>query len=608
MIKRITILQIVLIWTFNTIFGQKINADSLENVIATSTDTTKLYAIKSYLADYYYKNPKQCRKYQPIALKIALKHKDLHSEAFVYNNIAITYAIKSELDSSEKYFRLAVELERNTKNKKNLDNYLPNYGYVFKTRGDYKKATTIYFEALKISESQNDNLGIGLNLYNIANVYFLTEDYEKSKQYFQKSLNAYKKKGRQINMAQIYSAFGSIYENTDSLHKAIEMYNKAMKIYLHENANFQIPLLHHNIASVYFKLGKFDKTITHAKKSLDFFDKINTKEAKLDPLFDLIKAFIELKKYKESKKYFLQASELLKSSNDLDLKEKYYQSAIILAKYENDFKKAFEYSENLSIIKDSLFNIKQDKVIGELTTKYETEKKERKIQVLELDNVKKKATILRLVMFGSLIILIFIIIIILLRQIAKKREQELFIKIQEQEKKRSFELFHNTGNKLKSLSAINPEELSKMGDTLRGYSHLLYIPDFKAIEITEAITELVVDYEKFKKFKIRFKNYIPIRISNKISKSKLYVIFSIVQELLQNALKHSDASQVFLDIHKEKNKITIQYQDNGKGAEPNENSGKGIKHIKQYIKMFKGDIEITTKPNKGYRCSLSIVA
>jgi len=81
-----------------------------------------------------------------------------------------------------------------------------------------------------------------------------------------------------------------------------------------------------------------------------------------------------------------------------------------------------------------------------------------------------------------------------------------------------------------------------------------------------------------------------------------------VQELLQNALKHSDASQVFLDIHKEKNKITIQYQDNGKGAEPNENSGKGIKHIKQYIKMFKGDIEITTKPNKGYRCSLSIVA
>lgn len=554
MMKYINILLVLLLLINSQIFAQKQNTDSLLNVIDNSTDTTKLYAIKSYLGVSFYTNPQKCKEYQPIALEIALKHNDKHSVAFVYNNMGITYAIESELDSAEKYFKLAVDTEKQTKDQKNLDNYLPNYAYVFKIKGNYDEAIKIYFEALKIAEKQKDDKAIGLGYYNIADLHFLKKDYENSLHYFQQAKTAYEKTDKKVKVGEIYSAFGSIYEVIDSLDKALEMYKKAEIIYEQENATFQKPLLYHNIAYVYLRMKNYDQVIPNAKKSIELFDAINSKDAKLDPLLDLVEAYLGLNDLNEAKTYFKQASEMFKNNNNLDLKRKYYDSAIKLAESQEDYKNAYNYSVLLASTKDTLFNIEQERTILELTTKYETEKKERENLQLKTENLEVQKRNRTILFISFSIFVILVLIFILYRSIQQKKHRRALLEKENIEKQRiARELHDNQCSELatvirklkneKNETDIEIETLNQVYNQLRMLSHEMDVPSFVDINFDEKLGELVKNKKDI--LNIQF-NLVTNKSVNwsVIDHDKLREIYRIIQEALNNIAKHAHANKV----------------------------------------------------------------
>ncbi len=79
-------------------------------------------------------------------------------------------------------------------------------------------------------------------------------------------------------------------------------------------------------------------------------------------------------------------------------------------------------------------------------------------------------------------------------------------------------------------------------------------------------------------------------------------VYRIVQELLNNAMKHAGADQVLIRIAERKGKIYIQVTDNGKGFGKNVAQciadGTGIKNIRTRIKMFNGYMRIRTNQAK----------
>lgn len=86
-------------------------------------------------------------------------------------------------------------------------------------------------------------------------------------------------------------------------------------------------------------------------------------------------------------------------------------------------------------------------------------------------------------------------------------------------------------------------------------------------------------------------------------KMKAIHIYRIVQELMNNTLKHGNATAISFNIRKIKNMIQLHFTDNGKGFNTGivmrEGKGFGIKNIMARADLLKAKVYITTAPEKG---------
>lgn len=93
----------------------------------------------------------------------------------------------------------------------------------------------------------------------------------------------------------------------------------------------------------------------------------------------------------------------------------------------------------------------------------------------------------------------------------------------------------------------------------------------------------------------------------KLESNKKIVVYRVVQELLVNMRKHSKCSLVVLSFKNNKNKLQIDYSDNGIGATLDEqNLRNGLRNIKNRIEAVKGNIAFDTNSHKGFKTSFSI--
>lgn len=84
------------------------------------------------------------------------------------------------------------------------------------------------------------------------------------------------------------------------------------------------------------------------------------------------------------------------------------------------------------------------------------------------------------------------------------------------------------------------------------------------------------------------------------------VIYRIIQEQLNNILKHSKATQIDINIKPEKNCLTLLIKDNGKGFDTDENKkGIGLVNIRHRAEVYNGEVSINSSPGKG--CTVIVV-
>ena len=89
--------------------------------------------------------------------------------------------------------------------------------------------------------------------------------------------------------------------------------------------------------------------------------------------------------------------------------------------------------------------------------------------------------------------------------------------------------------------------------------------------------------------------------------NKKIIVYRVLQELLVNMKKHSNCSIVMIIFKKNKNKIQIDYSDNGVGADFDKiNSINGLENVKNRILFINGTFTFDAKPNKGFKISFTI--
>ena len=96
--------------------------------------------------------------------------------------------------------------------------------------------------------------------------------------------------------------------------------------------------------------------------------------------------------------------------------------------------------------------------------------------------------------------------------------------------------------------------------------------------------------------------YQSLGMETRLDKSTEIIVYRIVQELLNNILKHAAASAGFVQLIRENDRLNIVVEDNGKGFDTamlEKSKGAGWANIRSRVEYLKGQLDIHSEPGKG---------
>ena len=300
-----------------------------------------------------------------------------------------------------------------------------------------------------------------------------------------------------------------------------------------------------------------------------------------------------------------------------------------------DYKKAYNFLN----LRDSIGKIESDreneKATNNLMVKYETEKKEQqiKIQALEIDFEKERNQRLT---FGALGGLSFLLLLFggayfyyRQKQQEKLRRAEInyqkqlletTVETQEQERKRIARDLHDgigqqmSGLKMgfqqlvENIEQAVPEQVGLMtklnsiihdaSTDVRDLSHQMMPKALQEFGLIPGLEDMLDKSLASAGLKYEFEHF---GITDRLSENIEIGLYRISQELINNILKHADASEVDIQLMKQSNQLLLIVEDNGKGFDLNTTSqqGHGMMNIQSRLQAIGGVINFECPDSGG---------
>ena len=370
----------------NNITIQQVNnakIDSLKTILsATNEDTTKIKLLRE-IGDVL-NDSKESLPYFQQALDLSQKIKYSKLEAFCYNDI----------------------------------------GRVQKNLSNYPQALAHYLKSLRIYDSlgMENTKGYAINLNNIGNVYDLISEYDRALDFYQRSLSIKESLGMENSKGYAMSLnnIGNIYNTKGEYDRALDFYLRSLRIKesigMGNSVDYATSL--NNIGIVYYYQNKKDSVLYYFIRSLKIKEEIGNKAGVATSMNNIGELFSEMGNYDNALDYLLKGLDVSKEIGD---KYTVMLTSENLAKTYaqlNNHKAAYQYHQEFSNYKDSIFNEEKSKEIGGLEEKYEWEKQERQRKYQEEDLAKiaeeKKQRNDMLTVSGAFIVIVILIVGLLL--------------------------------------------------------------------------------------------------------------------------------------------------------------------------------------------------
>ncbi|HVS94839.1 MAG TPA: response regulator [Puia sp.] len=141
-------------------------------------------------------------------------------------------------------------------------------------------------------------------------------------------------------------------------------------------------------------------------------------------------------------------------------------------------------------------------------------------------------------------------------------------------------------------------------EEIRRLSKELITPSLNDLGLVQSIKELIRNIQVAGKMKIRLT--ITGLDENTLEAEQKINVYRIIQEQLNNILKHAEASSVCIELNKYREQIRLRVEDDGRGFDPRmRRFGVGISNIMSRAELYNGKVEIDSSPGKG--CRLEVI-
>lgn len=617
--------------------------DSLVKLSSTLSDKVERCRIFLELSRLYQKSDTvQSKSYRQKALALAAQLSDDQQKLKAHLVFAKHYLTTRYFDEARTHTDKALSLVKPNGNNEDLATIRYYSGCIYLSQGNSRKALDEFIQSYRLAEASCDsdlqahvNSSFGViyqqqNQLDSALVY-----YKKSFDYFERTTGntEYSMTGSQ-NIGNILLAKGSFTEGQTYLKRALDLAKQRKDI------NAEMIVLG-NIANGYEREGKLELAEFYAAELVKDAEKTGFLMQELygKTLLSTIK--LDEKKYDEAIRQAKEALVLAEQVKMTSFMVPLYEMLVAGHEQKGDYQHAYHYKNKLVHIKDSLSAIENTTYIEEIKQKYNLQKKNQElllktelIQQIQKTGKQKTVIIISLLVLGvSGLVSAFLFFQRrkIKEELARKnmalenqnKHFEAFINGQEQERKRIASDLHDglaqnlvmlkmgirnfnmpdqaQQEKLNYYSA----ELDTMIEETRRISHNMMPGVLVDLGLLKALKSLVADLNT---------NHPALQTTLSVSEPFIKLppeveiqLYRIIQELLNNVIKHSGATACDIRLSAGSEGIRIGLKDNGKGFEKKHaKTGIGLQNIGSRVNSLNGTFTIDSAPGKGTSVSILI--
>lgn len=385
--------------------------------------------------------PKAAENYKK-SLEISEELGDNKGMSMCFLNLAISYKDQGNLEKAIEYNTKAFNIFKKLGDQKGEALYYNSIGIINRAQGKYEKAVENFIKSMKIKEIIGDKHGMAQSLQNIGNVYLDQEINNKALEYYTKSLKIDEELGNKQGIAICCENMASIHSSLGKKDIALQYHFKAVKMCKEIGNNEMITTCYINIGSIYQykndlnKAGKYyQMAISNAKEVGDNNRLADAYDAMAILNIGLAKKAVSNKNTQQA--YLNKAVEFGMNSITLAHEMKTVpqensaaKSLMNAYKMLGNYQKAMEYADIYTATKDSMFVKEKTDAMAEMEAKYQNDKKQKEIEILEKDKVishekAQKQKILIISILGGSGLLIFLITFILRRLQITRRQKRI---------------------------------------------------------------------------------------------------------------------------------------------------------------------------------------
>ena len=523
------------------------------------------------------------------------------------------------------------------------------FGIISFNDAKYDSSVIWYMKALKIYKKAEVVESMGVTYINLAKVFIKMGEYDLAEKYLLRAMSIEDELWKRTYLRIVYDNLGLIYIEKGSYKKAVEYFDLGINETLLVNNKTEYAFLLINKSLALRELGRFDEGIAILEIALQVSREIDTRRIEISALSTLANFYTNNGMYWKAIAYYDSTLIVLREANNPHSYLIVYQNLSPIYEKIGDYKNAFLYQSKYFNLKDSLFGIEKMETINSLELKYQKKENEARILGLENDNLKKDSAIREkefqrnIVSYAALAILLFTILLfayyrqrsrknrIIAEQQIKQLEEEKkllatrsLVEGQEEERKRIAKDLHDgigvllstakmQFTALKDKSPENSDLVDKAGKLLeqasvdvRRISHNMMPGLLTRFGLDEAIEDLFEQVDDIQGLSAK------VNINEnagRIAENQEIMIYRIIQELVNNTLKHAKAKNISLNLNYDGDILKVQYADDGVGFEMKPETGYtsiGMKGIESRISYLNGSINIESEIGNGLLCHISV--
>lgn len=451
------------------------------------------------------------------------------------------------------------------------------------------------------------------------------KEYDRALEYYQKSLAEAQKENKE-NEALLWTYLNmfDIYLEKRVEAQVSDLYNKTISLWKQYPRSKLTGFVYRNEARYFAFIGKTEEALQSINKGLDFTSKNNAPWDQNSLEYEKVRILKTLNRFTEAKQII---QKLLKTSINKTIKKNQLRLIYDLADLEanlGNHDNAYDLMKKHNSLKDSIIEEKNKKMFADMELQYRTAEKEKAI--IQLENKNKLNQIL---LFGGISLFGVVTAWALYawnvnRKRTKKdfllRKQQQEIEIthalmegEQQERNRlARELHDGLGGRITGIK-MNVEMLSQNSEKKEELQKIVKQLDIAIVELRNTAHNL--DPSALQKYGLQTaisdfcqslqceKHHIKLYtdgLSDLHDKKWQLSVYRIVQELLTNAVKHSQASEIQLQSTFKDNLLLIEIEDNGKGFDPKSISrNMGLNNIEARVNYLGGKMEIFSEEGIG---------